>query len=252
MATPQTENGYTRIANELFDAILGYRCSNLQKEIIFAVIRYTYGFQRKEAELSVRFLGKYLGRSYQKVSESLKGLIERNVIQIEREFGCNQQSRVLKLNKNYDTWLIPHSPLKGEQFPEGEQFLNSIENSPPNGEQDSPPNGEQRNKNIKKTLKKYSADEFERLWSIFPNGELGNKGSKKNALKEFQKLDPNEVSLETLITAIERQASYKRACLKKGFAENFQHVERWLKNERWTDDIPETRQQQTLELRTIE
>ena len=72
---------------------------------------------------------------------------------------------ILKLNKNYDTWLIPHSPLKGEQFPEGEQFLDRIENSPLNGEQNSPPNGEQRNKNIKKTLNKYSNDEFEKLWN---------------------------------------------------------------------------------------
>ena len=88
--------------------------------------------------------------------------------------------------------------------------------------------------------------------TIFPNGELGNKGSKKNAMKEFKKLNPDKMSLETLITAVERQASYKRAGLKKGFAENFQHVERWLKNERWTDDIPETGQQQTLELRTME
>lgn len=244
MASPQTENGFTRIANELLDVILSYRCSTLQKEIILAVIRYTYGFQRKEAQLSVRFLAKYLSRSYQKVSVAVKGLIEKNVIHIVREYNCNQQARILKLNKDYDSWNSLDS------LPDGEQLPNSIENSPPEGEQNSPLDGEQRNKTPKKTLNKYSSQDFEKFWSIFPNSELGGKGSRKRAMSEFLKLSPGKVTLETLIAAVTKQAEYKLFMKSKGeFVPQFQHVERWIKNERWNDEIPE---QQITELRSIE
>ena len=41
MGKPQTEDGYLRIANELFDAILAFSFTGRQQKIISAVMRKT-------------------------------------------------------------------------------------------------------------------------------------------------------------------------------------------------------------------
>jgi len=61
MASPQKENGHTQIANELFEAILKSNFTLRELKIIFVVIRFTYGFNRKEAELSARFISNATG-----------------------------------------------------------------------------------------------------------------------------------------------------------------------------------------------
>ena len=48
MPSPQLENGYTRIANELYDAIIAFDFTKRQAKLVHAIIRYTYGFHRKE------------------------------------------------------------------------------------------------------------------------------------------------------------------------------------------------------------
>lgn len=44
---PQVEDGYTRIANELFDAILGAQFTAREMSVLMAIIRKTYGFNKK-------------------------------------------------------------------------------------------------------------------------------------------------------------------------------------------------------------
>jgi phage replication O-like protein O len=49
------DNGYTRIANEILEAMAKIKLSPTQYRILFVVWRYTYGFQRKEHKLSLTF-----------------------------------------------------------------------------------------------------------------------------------------------------------------------------------------------------
>ena len=55
MASPQKENGYTTIANELLEAIYGRKFSASQIKILLIILRFTYGFNRKFARLSNEF-----------------------------------------------------------------------------------------------------------------------------------------------------------------------------------------------------
>ena len=108
----------------------------------------------------------------------------------------------------------------------------------------------QTNKNDKNEKKRYN-DDFEKFWSIFPNSELGNKGSKKKAYNQFRKLNPDQNTLQILIDAVNKQAEHKRTLKIKGeFCPSYPHVERWLRDERWTDEIPEL--QTTIKLRPPE
>lgn len=52
MASPQTEDGYIRIANELLDAILMFPFSKRQLKVVLALIRKIYGFNKKADDLA--------------------------------------------------------------------------------------------------------------------------------------------------------------------------------------------------------
>ncbi len=100
---PQIEDGYTRIANELYDAILRYDFTKIEFKIIFAVIRKTYGYQKKMDIISTRQLSRATNCSRRWITKSVNELITRDII-FER---TNGQKRSLGLNKKFTEWLPP-------------------------------------------------------------------------------------------------------------------------------------------------
>lgn len=98
MANPQTEDGYTRIANELMDAFA--RLPSLGSEafqVLMLILRRTYGFNRKEAELSLNYIAKGTGLKNQAVSRALERLSTKRLIV--------RDGSTIKLNKNYQDWV---------------------------------------------------------------------------------------------------------------------------------------------------
>lgn len=104
MASPQLENGYVRIADELLEGICRYRSSGARKDLILAVIRATYGFQRKSREIGTAYLAKLTGRHPTKVAADVATLIERRVLVEVKRYGFNR-CRTLALNKNFEEWV---------------------------------------------------------------------------------------------------------------------------------------------------
>ena len=86
---------------------------------------------------------------------------------------------------------------------------------------------------------------FEKLWKVFGSCQksgLGNRGSKPRAAKEFGKIckedniDPEHLYLK-IGRIVAEQAQEKLRLRRSGeFAEQFQHVERYLRNRRWEDN----------------
>jgi phage replication O-like protein O len=147
MANPQKENGYSPIANEIFEALAKTPLNGTQRRILDVVFRYTYGFSRKEHELSISFLvnAMDLKMSQEKqVRRELKALIDMKVL-IEKEKPQKNSSRVLAFNKNYEEWSIKTSGLispedkkvqrskkserRGRKSPKGEVELDHQENN---------------------------------------------------------------------------------------------------------------------------
>jgi hypothetical protein len=78
---------------------------------------------------------------------------------------------------------------------------------------------------------------FDELWSCWPVG-YGDKGSRKNALNAYLKLKPDKTLHSEMLGGLFAQAKDKQIKLtNNAFASNFPHVERWLKNRRWEDEI---------------
>lgn len=78
---------------------------------------------------------------------------------------------------------------------------------------------------------------FESLWDSF-SSDYGEKGSKKTAQTQFEKINPDQQLFDEIMNGLSAQIRQKQMQQSAGaFCAPFQHVERWLKNRRWEDEI---------------
>ncbi len=101
----QLENGYTRIANEILDHIAKTKLNGSQFRIVMAVFRYTYGFNRKEHEMSIGFIAKATGMNKRQVQRELSTLIDARIIKVVKE-STHSSPAVLSFNKYFDQWCL--------------------------------------------------------------------------------------------------------------------------------------------------
>ncbi|AQX52860.1 replication protein [Bacillus altitudinis] len=102
MANVQLENGYTKIANTIFEEIAKIKLSPTQYRLLFVIWRFTYGFNRKEHNLSLNFLSQATGCDSRQIQRELKRLEERRIIFQKIKAGSY---RKISFNKNYDEWV---------------------------------------------------------------------------------------------------------------------------------------------------
>ncbi len=103
MGAPQLEDGYVRIANELLDAIIASGFSGRQLKVLFAVLRKTYGFNKKADEIGLSQIRDMTGLARSHVSTSINELVDMNVIKLRE----GNNARVISVNKNYLEWVLP-------------------------------------------------------------------------------------------------------------------------------------------------
>lgn len=103
MANPQKENGYTAIANELFEAIIAFRIPGEIRQVFDAILRKTYGYNKKEDAIANSQLVLLTGMKKGNVSRSLSRLIvSKLVIKTDNSYGSGN---LLKINKDYSQWI---------------------------------------------------------------------------------------------------------------------------------------------------
>lgn len=99
-ASPQLEHGYIRIANELLEALIRGDFTIRELKVMMAVIRLTYGYQRKSARISLSRLHVLTNVDRAHVSRVISRLVSRKVLLKEQHPGF----QVLGINKNYSEW----------------------------------------------------------------------------------------------------------------------------------------------------
>ena len=104
MANPQLSNGYTKIANELLEAICRLNISGNEMRILLYIIRRTYGFNSSYAEMPLSEISVAVGIRSVHVSRALKRLAELNIIERHSSKGVSPQT--VSLVKNYDKWAV--------------------------------------------------------------------------------------------------------------------------------------------------
>lgn len=99
MASPQLENGYAQISNEILEAFARYPSLGSEAfQVLALVLRYTYGFHRKSAELSISFIAKGTGMKRANVVRATERLVSKRILVHEKS--------ALSLNKNHDEWVV--------------------------------------------------------------------------------------------------------------------------------------------------
>ncbi len=100
MASPQKEDGFTPIANEILEALACFQLSGHESRILYTLFRKTYGFRKKEDWISISQFCYYTGLNQPRVSEAVKSLCKKNIL-TKKRMG---RVVILGLNKDYTTW----------------------------------------------------------------------------------------------------------------------------------------------------
>lgn len=227
MANPQKEHGYTPVANEILEQLIKLPLNGAQLRIIVLVWRYTYGFSRKEHELSELFIVRATGLSKRFVSSELKKLIKLNLIKITKE-STYTTPKTLAFNKDFDTWecgsivqqvndtstveqectsTVEQSfiPLEHEHKSKNTFNASNGNNSEGEGLNHSPVEQSFTQENNNKTNNKTNGHEhfFESIWELYPY----KKG--KGRVSESKKKELFKIGFEQIVRCIERYKQTK-------------------------------------------
>lgn len=192
LASPQLESGYTRLANSILEALAKTQLNGTAWRIIIVVFRYTYGFGRKETELSESFIARATGVHRKQINREINTLISSRVLIVKRPATFNTP-RIIAFNKNFESWKVSTKKLTGNEL----DALNKTEDTTANELVDTTGNElvDQEINTIKKEVNKitYSPDQLEilELWNaqdIVKHGQTAEiQKSIKNALKKHGK-----------------------------------------------------------------
>ena len=171
-ATPQLEDGFTRIANELFEAVLGFGFTQRQILVLLTVLRKTYGYGKKEDDMSAAQIGQICNTGRNHVTEVIGQLVAMNVL--TRASGT--YGLVLGINKSHKKWtkIVPNRDTPSQKGTSKDIFNgvdmpstpsspnlglvpNQDKSSPKLGHVDSPDLGHTKENLSKETQKKKRA-----------------------------------------------------------------------------------------------
>lgn len=154
-AAPQLEDGYTRLANELLEAILGLGFTQRQMLVVLAVIRKTYGYGKKQDDMSAAQIGQICKMERNHVTEVIGQLVQMNVLtRASGSYGL-----VLGINKRHSQWIKPVAK-KPRASPNSGLVPSWDEGSPKLGQVDSPNLGHTKENLSKENQKKAPRQEM--------------------------------------------------------------------------------------------
>jgi phage replication O-like protein O len=141
VANPQIENGYIRISNELFMAIIksGFNASEIR--VLLFILSQTFGYNKKSRRLSASYISMGAEIPISTVRKSVQKLIDKNVIKTSCEY--NNSIKTISINKDYSKWRLPKN-----DYPKMGTHPWTVR-LPKNGQSDYPSMGSNKRQTIK-------------------------------------------------------------------------------------------------------
>ncbi len=212
--TPQLENGYTRIANEIMESLCKIRISGEARQCLDLIIRKTYGFNKKVDRISLSqfVIGTNLPKpTVCKAINKLKFM--KLIIQIQTDDG-----NTYSLNKILSEWqALPKKPTNNSLPKKPTSVTQKANESLPK----KPPTID----NIQKTvLKDTIASDFELFWNLYDK-----KIGKPKALQKWKKLSDRDRH-----SIMEYLPKYKMSTPEKRYRKN---PETFFNNRSWEDEV---------------
>ncbi len=108
MASPQKEDGYTAIANEIMDVLIALDIPSSQRQCLLFILRKTYGYNKKRDSISNSQFVRATGLSRRTVIYALQNLEAKRIIIIKRRHkkGGDSDVNIISFNKNYEKWVV--------------------------------------------------------------------------------------------------------------------------------------------------
>lgn len=244
--SPQLENGYTRLANELMDALVAAGLTGRQWAVLMAIVRKTYGFNKKEDDIGLGQLVEMTNIAKPHVSKVVRELEAMRIItRRQGKFG-----HILGINKAVKMWVgvtksvtpqvsevegVTESVTVTETvtggYQSGHEGVTEVV-TPPVTEsvttKDNPSKDNQKTSPKDTLASQAMRVRFERFYDAYPK-----KRSRGTAEKAFAKLNPDEQLLADILAGIERA---KTSGDWDG-AKFIPHPASWLNAKGWMDDV---------------
>lgn len=99
-ASPQVEDGYTRISNELLGALVLADLTKQQWEVVMAVARKTYGFNKTTDDIALSQLAAMTAGDRSNLSKVVISLVDRRILIRSK----GRHGQLLGINKDYAQW----------------------------------------------------------------------------------------------------------------------------------------------------
>lgn len=104
MADVQLEHGHTRIADTLLEALIRAPMPGRHKDVVLAIIRLTFGYQRTEREMGSTLIDSIVRIGSRRVRLILSDLERWRVIR--RSLASPGRTAVIGLVKDFEAWSI--------------------------------------------------------------------------------------------------------------------------------------------------
>jgi len=111
MSSPQIENGYTRIANEILERLSFAGINGSEYRILLVVVRKTYGFNKKKDMISLSQYENATKMGRKEVVETIKDLVGKKIL--------IKKDNIYQFNKNWEEWVVGKRPPQWAKAPYG-------------------------------------------------------------------------------------------------------------------------------------
>lgn len=112
------DNGYTRIANELLEAVIGSGLTQNQLLITLAVIRKTYGYNKTSDWVGNAQLSELTGLPETRCSTERNKLVRMNILSVN--------GRLVGINKEVSSWQVKFNGFSKTAITEPVKFTESV------------------------------------------------------------------------------------------------------------------------------
>jgi len=103
MASPQLENGFTKISNEILETLVNAGLLGSEFQVILFVIRKTYGWGKKRDIISLTQFEQGTNLSRLTIIKTIKNLVIKNML-VKTAIPHNRIT--YSYQKNYNEWVV--------------------------------------------------------------------------------------------------------------------------------------------------
>jgi phage replication O-like protein O len=251
--SPQKENGYTAIANEIIDALVKYRLSGEQMQCLLFILRKTYGYNKKTDAISLSQFVKATGINRGNVARAIKAITAKKLIHVIRGSVNKDTISITKyrFNKRFKSWLSSVKKDTGSVIIAKKVVSKKTHTKASITKEEPLPHknaGEdvfyltKKNRKLKDTW----LNSFDQFWSAF-----NYKKDKASAADSWLDINPMTGKIfHQIIAAAKSEASIRHEKLEKGLTPIY--AQGWLTAKRWEDEIEPLNGNDPVKIKTQE